>query len=169
LDLPVYLRLQRTDGLTGGVAATQWNYGRHLLAAFSGKIILHLPGPATACSATIGSKLPLAAFESQRILGRGPERPLSLGCPFLFAGAANGGSPPFTSIMPHLRTVFCAGAAHGRQLAWRVVSMDKNPWSKTGGQIRSFLSQSPGPRDFKGLTWTKPPDKTNHVLGGFCP
>jgi hypothetical protein len=97
LDLPVYLRPQRTVGLTGGVAATQWNYGRHLLAAFSRKIFLHLPGPATACSATMGSKLPLAAFESQRILGRGPERPLSLGCPFLFAGAANGGSPPFVS------------------------------------------------------------------------
>jgi len=94
LDLPVYLRPQRTDGLTGGVAATQWNYGRDLLAAFSGKIFLHLPGPATAYSATMGSKLPLAAFESQRILGRGPERPLSLGCPFLFAGAANGGSQP---------------------------------------------------------------------------
>ena len=110
LDLPVYLRPQRTVGLTGGVAATQWSYGRHLLAAFSRKIFLHLPGPATACSATIGSKLPLAAFESQRILGRGPERPLSLGCPFLFAGAANGGSPPKTTALrpvPGFRNALC--------------------------------------------------------------
>jgi len=44
LDLPVYLRPQRTVGLTGGVAATQWSYGRHLLAAFSRKIFLHLRG-----------------------------------------------------------------------------------------------------------------------------
>jgi len=110
LDLPVYLRPQRTDGLTGGVAATQWNYGRDLLAAFSGKIFLHLPGPATTCSATMGSKLPLAAFESQRILGRGPERPLSLDCPFLFAGAANGGSPPKTTALrpvPRFRNALC--------------------------------------------------------------
>jgi hypothetical protein len=36
LDLPVYLRPQRTVGLTGGAAATRWNYGlevafRHVL------------------------------------------------------------------------------------------------------------------------------------------
>jgi hypothetical protein len=43
----------------------------------------------------------------------------------------------------------------------------QTPCQKSG-QKRSFLSQPPAPRDFKGLTWTKPPDKTNYVLGGFC-
>ena len=37
--------------------------------------------------------------------GRCPERQLSSSCPFDFALAAKVRNPPFTSIMPHLRTV----------------------------------------------------------------
>lgn len=36
-------------------------------------------------------------------------------------------------------------------------------------QKRSFLTTLPTPTDFNKLTGTKTHDKTNHVLGGFCP
>jgi hypothetical protein len=70
--------------------------------------------------------------------------------------------------MPHLRAVSeqvlrTADSQHG----------GLSVWTKTLGQKMvvkyGFFSQSPAPLKINDLTRTKTPDKTTHVLGGFCP